>query len=49
VRFEKILIALMVLTIFLDDFRFGSEATRGAASFDFYYYYVIWQSFCSIM
>lgn len=44
-RFEKILIALMVLTIFLDDFRFGSEATRGAASFDFYYYYVIWAVF----
>lgn len=35
----------MVLTIFLDDFRFGSEASRGSSSFDFYYYYVIWAVF----
>lgn len=35
----------MVLTIFLDDFRFGSESSRGSSSFDFYYYYVIWAVF----
>ncbi len=41
-RYEKFLIVLMVLSVFLDDFRFGDEQNREFARFDFYYYYVIW-------
>jgi len=36
------MIALMVMTVFMDDFRFGNEDFRRSATFDFYYYYVIW-------
>jgi hypothetical protein len=35
----------MVLSVFLDDFRFGDEQQREFARFDFYYYYVIWLLF----
>lgn len=41
-RFEKIILFLMVFSIFMDDFRFGSDANRGALGFDLYYYYVVW-------
>lgn len=41
-RYEKFIIILMVLTVFMDDFRFGNEDFRRSATFDFYYYYVIW-------
>ena len=44
-RYEKILIVLMVLSVFLDDFRFGDETQREFVRFDFYYYYVIWLLF----
>ncbi len=44
-RWEKFLIVLTVFTVFMDDFRFGNEQTRALASFDFYYYYVIWLVF----
>jgi len=44
-RYEKLLIFLMVLSVFLDDFRFGDETQREFARFDFYYYYLIWLLF----
>lgn len=36
---------LMVFSIFMDDFRVGSDSNRGAIGFDLYYYYFIWLVF----
>lgn len=43
-RFERIIVFFMVLSIFLDDFIFGADNRRGS-TFDFYYYYLIFLSF----
>lgn len=46
-RFERLLIFLMVLSIFLDDYIIGysSNEARAASPFDFYYYYLIFLTF----
>ncbi|MBS3915741.1 MAG: hypothetical protein KG003_14700 [Bacteroidetes bacterium] len=46
-RLEKILVFLMVASIFLDDYIIGytSNEVRAQSSFDFYYYYLIFLAF----
>lgn len=46
-KLERLLIFLMVLSIFLDDFIIGytNNDARQASAFDFYYYYLIFLSF----
>ncbi len=46
-KLDRILVFLMVLSIFLDDFIVGysNNDARAASAFDFYYYYLIFLSF----